>query len=46
MPARPPEAPLSAWEMERLGGIHSLTSEPLDSQARDLYPWDDDGPTI
>lgn len=46
-PARPPEAPLSAWEMERLhGGIHAQSGEPLDHQARELYPWDNDGPTI
>lgn len=46
-PARPPEAPLSAWEMERLHGSHHAQSgEPLDHQARELYPWDNDGPTI
>lgn len=45
-PARQPGA-LTPWEMERLHGSHHAQSgEPLDHQARELYPWDNDGPTI
>ena len=45
-PARQPAA-LTPWEMERLhGSHHTQEAEPLDHQARELYPWDNDGPTI
>ena len=38
---------LTPWEMERLHDSHHAQSgEPLDHQAREFYPWDNDGPTI
>jgi len=46
-PSVPPEVPLSDWEMKRLAAIQSERPlDLLDHQAREMYPWHTDWPTI